>query len=72
MAIQVVSAVEDLYQLKIPAHGDRVMDLLEKAQNQVFYEMVPYWGVFCKLYQSPTESVVSIPQGTFVDMNSCV
>ena len=49
--------------MKTSVLADRVMDLLEKAQKQVFTEMVPYWGTFCKLYQSPVESVVSLPQG---------
>jgi hypothetical protein len=63
VAIQVVSAVQDLYRLRIPANVDRMMDVLEKAQKQVFSEILPHWGVFCKSYQSPTESIVSLPQG---------
>lgn len=63
IAILVVSAVEDLYRSKILPYVDRLMDLFENAQKQVFSEMVPYWGTFCKLYQSPIESTVSLPQG---------
>ena len=65
MAIQVVSAVEELYQVMILANADRVMDLLDKAQKQVFSEIVPHWGYFCKMYISPVESAVSLPQGNY-------
>ena len=63
VAIQIVSSVEDLYQFKMQANVDYVMDLMEKAQRLVFAEMVPFWGFFCKFYQSPVESTVSLPQG---------
>lgn len=71
----IVSAVQELYCSKIPVNLNRVMDLFESAQQQVFSDMVPYWGSFCKVYQSPVESTISLPQGIpliFIHTNSCI
>ena len=56
-------AVEDLRRYKNQAFLDRLMDLLEHLQHKVLTDMAPYWCSFCKQYQSPTESTVSLPQG---------
>ena len=63
VAAQIVSSVENLHHPQLPSQAECVMELLEKAQRQVFAEMVPYWGSFCKVYESPVESLVSLPQG---------
>lgn len=59
----IVSAVLELRRSKISVNLNHVVDLFENAQQRVFSDMVPYWGSFCKLYKSPIESTVSLPQG---------
>lgn len=63
LATQIVSALGDLYRARVNAHVDRLMDLFEKSRQTVFREMVPYWGDFCKVYQSPINALPSLPQG---------
>ena len=62
-AMHIVSAVSDLSKVKVRSHIDKLCDLLLKAQELTFMDMLPYWGAFCKQYKSPDGSVVSLPPG---------
>ncbi len=62
VAVQIVSALGDLYHVRVNAHAERIIDLFEKARATVFKELCSYWSGFCKVYEPPFGEVTSLPQ----------
>lgn len=63
----ILSAIQELHRYKLTVNLNHVMDLFDNAQQRVFSEIVPYWGTFCRMYQSPVESTTSLPEGNQIN-----